>query len=72
MDSSFITQDRNEYFEGGQGETTTFLASTIAWFQQIWCQMKEMDIIFPLISHESVMSSGFETTIQQSFSRKNQ
>ena len=47
---SFITQDRNEDFEGGQVESTFSQGHcdlTSGTISKNRCQMKDMDIIFP-------------------------
>ena len=47
---SFIAQDRNEDFEGGQVESTFSRGNydlTSGTISKKMCQMKDMDIIFP-------------------------
>ena len=69
---SFITQDRNEDFEGGQVESTFSrghsVTSPVAQFQKNGCQMKDMGVLtFHRYPKSLCISHGLDTTIQQSW-----
>ena len=47
-----MNQDRNEDFGRLQFYQQVIVTLLVAPFQKCWCQMKDMDIIFPLIPLE--------------------